>query len=55
LVYEFFNTDLLKLVENYPKLPLKARKAILKEVELGFRDMYAKNWIHLGAFVATLG
>jgi serine/threonine protein kinase len=49
LVYEFFKTDLFQLVEKYPKLPLSARKAILKEVGLGLRDIHEKNWIHLGA------
>ncbi|PSS13290.1 hypothetical protein M430DRAFT_105695 [Amorphotheca resinae ATCC 22711] len=47
LVYEYFKSDLLSLVENYPALPLEARKTILKEVGLGLNDIHAKHWIHL--------
>ncbi|PVH70713.1 putative serine/threonine protein kinase [Cadophora sp. DSE1049] len=47
LVYEYFKNDLLSLVENYPALPIKARKTILKEVGLGLSDIHAKDWIHL--------
>ena len=48
LVYEFFKSDLLSLVENYPALPIEARKTILKEVALGLNDIHARHWIHLG-------
>lgn len=48
VVYEYFKTDLLSLVENYPALPVIARKTILKEVGLALAEMHAKNWIHLG-------
>ncbi|TVY13993.1 hypothetical protein LARI1_G008814 [Lachnellula arida] len=47
LVYEYFKSDLLSLVENYPALPLGARKTILKEVGLGLNDIHTKHWIHL--------
>ena len=47
-MYEYFKTDLLSLVENYPALPLMARKSILKEIGLALAEMHAKNWIHLG-------
>lgn len=48
VVYEYFKTDLLALVENYPALPIAARKAILKEIALVLHDMHMKDWIHLG-------
>lgn len=48
LVYEYFKSDLLSLVENYPELPIEARKTILKEVGLGLNDIHTKHWIHLG-------
>lgn len=48
LIYGFFKTDLLSLVDNYPAIPIQARKAILKEVGLGLNDIHAKHWIHLG-------
>jgi serine/threonine protein kinase len=48
LVYEYFKSDLLSLVENYPALPIEARKTILKEVGLGLNDIHTKHWIHLG-------
>jgi len=35
LVYEYFKSDLLSLVENYPALPIEARKTILKGKRLG--------------------
>ena len=47
-VYEYFKTNLFTLVSNYPALPIKARKAILKEVGLALNDMHTKKWIHLG-------
>jgi len=48
LVYEYFKSDLLSLVQNYPALPIKARKTILREVGLGLSDIHTKDWIHLG-------
>jgi serine/threonine protein kinase len=48
LVYEYFKTDLLALVENYPPLPLTARKKILKKIATALAEMHEKNWIHLG-------
>ena len=48
IAYEGFTTDVLSLVKNYPPLPLKVRKTILREVGRGVKDMYARNWIHLG-------
>ncbi|OCL11112.1 putative serine/threonine protein kinase [Glonium stellatum] len=47
LVYEYFKSDLLTLVENYPALSIEARKTILKEVGLGLSDIHTKDWIHL--------
>jgi hypothetical protein len=32
LVYEYFKSDLLSLIENYPALPIEARRAILKRL-----------------------
>jgi serine/threonine protein kinase len=52
LVYEYFKSDLLSLVENYPALPIEARKTILKEVALGLNDMHTKHWIHLGIMLS---
>ena len=48
VVYEYFKTDLLSLVSNYPLLSVEARKSILKELGLGLKDMHSRNWIHLG-------
>ncbi|KAI4636730.1 hypothetical protein J4E93_011000 [Alternaria ventricosa] len=47
LVYEYFKSDLLALVENYPPLPLIARKKILNEIGKILTEMHEKNWIHL--------
>ena len=47
-VYEYFKTDLLALVRNYPALPLTARKKILHEVGRALDAMHTRNWIHLG-------
>jgi serine/threonine protein kinase len=49
LVYEYFKTDLLALVENFPPLPWTARKKIQKEIGNTLAEMYEKNWIHLFA------
>jgi len=54
LVYEYFKTDLLALVENYPALPLTARKQILKKVGTTLADMHEKDWIHLGTILWSL-
>jgi hypothetical protein len=43
LVYEYFKSNLLSLVENYPALLIKARKTILKEVGLGLNDIHTKH------------
>ena len=51
-VYEYFKTDLLSLVENYPALPIQARKTILKEVGLALNDIHARNWMHLGIILS---
>ncbi|KAL2074090.1 hypothetical protein VTL71DRAFT_7868 [Oculimacula yallundae] len=48
LIYKYFESDLLSLVQNYPALPIQARKTILKEVGLGLSDIRTKDWIHLG-------
>lgn len=48
IVYDYFKSDLLTLLENYPALSIEARKIILKEVGLGLREIHTKNWIHLG-------
>lgn len=55
LVYEYFKSDLLSLVENYPALSIDARKTILKEVGLGLNDIHTKNWIHLGIMPSRFG
>jgi serine/threonine protein kinase len=53
LVYEYFKSDLLALVSNYPPLPIEAKKKILKEVGLGLNDIHAKHWIHLGIILSS--
>jgi hypothetical protein len=53
VVYEGFTTDALSLVKNFPDLSLQGRKAILREVGLGLKDMHARNWIHLGMIAFT--
>jgi serine/threonine protein kinase len=53
LVYEYFKTDLLALVENYPPLPLTVRKKILKEIGNTLAEVHEKNWIHLGTKLLT--
>lgn len=55
LVYEYFKSDLHSLVENYPALPIEARKTILKEVGLGLNDIHTKHWIHLGIIPPRFG
>lgn len=53
LVYEYVKSDLLALVQNWPLLPLQARKAILREVGLALCDMHEKNWMYLGTIILT--
>jgi serine/threonine protein kinase len=54
LVYEYFKSDLLSLIANYPPLPIEARKTILQEVGLALNDIHAKHWIHLGKALSGL-
>lgn len=55
LVYEYFKSNLLSLVENYPALSIEARKTILKEVGLGLNNIHTKHWIHLGITPSRFG
>lgn len=48
LVYEYFEHDLLSLVQNNSSLSLKARKFILQQVGQAVESFHARNWIHLG-------
>ncbi|KAG2019054.1 hypothetical protein GB937_005345 [Aspergillus fischeri] len=47
LVYDYFEHDLLSLVQNDSNLSLKARKCILQQVGQAVESLHAKNWIHL--------
>ncbi|GFG14569.1 hypothetical protein IFM61392_08523 [Aspergillus lentulus] len=47
LVYDYFEHDLLSLVQNNSNLSLRARKSILQQVGQPVKSLHAKNWIHL--------
>jgi serine/threonine protein kinase len=48
LIYEYFEHDLLSLVQNNSNLSVRARKFVLREVGQAVETLHAKNWIHLG-------
>ncbi|TVY80611.1 Cell division control protein 2-like protein [Lachnellula suecica] len=47
VVYEYFKTDLLALVQNNADFPLAARKQILFEIGKALQELHGKNWIHI--------
>ncbi|KAI1263207.1 kinase-like domain-containing protein [Xylariaceae sp. FL1019] len=47
LVYPFFRTTLLALLQDYPDFPPQERRKILRRVGEGIQELHSKNWIHL--------
>lgn len=48
LIYEYFEHDLLSLVQNNVDFSVEAKKSILREVGQALETLHAKHWVHLG-------
>jgi serine/threonine protein kinase len=48
LVYPYFRTTLLALVQEDPDFPPAERKKILRRTGEGIQELHGKNWIHIG-------
>ena len=53
LVYPYFRSTLLALVQEDPDFPPAERKKILQRIGEGIQELHSKNWIHIGT-VSTI-
>lgn len=53
LIYPYFRSTLLALIQNEPEFPTSERKKILRHVGEAIQELHAKDWIHLGILHAT--
>lgn len=53
LVYPYFRSTLLALVQEDPDFPPAERKKILRRIGEGIQELHHKNWIHIG-IVSTI-
>lgn len=47
LVYPYFKSTLLALIQGYPEFPTEGRKKILRQVCEAIQELHSKDWIHL--------
>lgn len=52
LIYPYFKTTLLALVEEDSELPLAERKKLLRSVGKGIQELHNKDWMHTGTLSA---
>lgn len=48
LVYPYFRSTLLALIQEDPDFPLAERKKILRRIGEAIQELHGKNWIHIG-------
>lgn len=48
LVYPYFRSTLLALIQEDPDFPPAERKKILRRTGEGIQELHSKNWIHIG-------
>lgn len=53
LIYPYFRSTLLGLVQEDPNFPLAERKMILRHTGEGIQELHSKSWIHIGT-VSTI-
>jgi serine/threonine protein kinase len=54
LIYPYFDTTLLALIENNPELIHTQRKKILRHTAEAIQEFHSKNWIHIGTYTKNL-
>jgi serine/threonine protein kinase len=48
LVYPYFKSTLLSLIQDDPEFPWEGRKKILRQVGEAIQELHGKDWIHIG-------
>jgi tRNA A-37 threonylcarbamoyl transferase component Bud32 len=48
LVYPYFRSTLLALIQEDPDFPPAERKKILQRVGEAIQELHGKDWIHIG-------
>jgi serine/threonine protein kinase len=48
LIYPYFRSNLLALIQEDPDFPPAERKQILRRIGEGIQELHGKNWIHIG-------
>jgi serine/threonine protein kinase len=48
LVFPYFKSTLLALIQGNPEFPTEGRKKILRQVGEAIQELHNKDWIHLG-------
>lgn len=54
LVYPYFRSTLLALIQKDPDFPLAERKKILRQVGEAIQELHSKDWIHTGTLSLEL-
>lgn len=52
LIYSYFRSTLLGLIQDDPDFPPVERKKILRCVGVAIQELHSKDWIHIGTFSA---
>lgn len=48
LVFPYFRSTLLALIQDGPELSIKERKKILRHVGEAIQELHGRDWIHIG-------
>jgi tRNA A-37 threonylcarbamoyl transferase component Bud32 len=51
LVYPYFQSTLLSLIQDDLELPTEGRMKILRQVGEAIQELHNKDWIHIGSFL----
>lgn len=51
LVYPYYKSTLLSLIQNDPEFPTLERKKILRHTGEAIQELHSKGWIHIGMFI----
>jgi serine/threonine protein kinase len=52
LIYPYFRSTFLALVQDYPDFPVGERQKILRRVGEAIQELHSKDWVHLGTYAA---
>jgi len=48
LIYPFYKSTLLGLIQEYSDFPPEERRAILRRVGEGLQELHSRDWMHAG-------